>query len=76
MDINKSEVKKIIKLSSILCNEKELANYNNDLCKIVDLFNELKNVDTNDVEPLYNVVEDNLRLRSDEVNKKNSRDDI
>ena len=76
MDINKPEVKKIIKLSSILCNEKELTNYIDDLSKIVDLFDKLKQVDTNNVEPLYNVVEDNLRLRSDEVSKKNSRDDV
>lgn len=76
MDISKSEVEKIIKLSSISCNEKELTTYIGDMCKIVDLFDKLKDVDTKGVKPLYNVVEDNLRLREDEASNENSRDDV
>ncbi|RST68528.1 Asp-tRNA(Asn)/Glu-tRNA(Gln) amidotransferase subunit GatC [Candidatus Aquarickettsia rohweri] len=76
MDISKSEVEKIIKLSSISCSEKELAIYIGDMCKIVDLFDKLKDVDTEGVKPMYNVIEDNLRLKEDEVIDKNSRDDV
>ncbi|MSO13549.1 Asp-tRNA(Asn)/Glu-tRNA(Gln) amidotransferase subunit GatC [Rickettsiales endosymbiont of Trichoplax sp. H2] len=76
MDISKSEVEKIIKLSSISCSEEELETYIGDMCKIIDLFDELKGVDTKDVKPLYNVIENNLRLREDEVIDKNSRDDV
>lgn len=76
MDISKSEVKKIIKLSSISCGNDELDNYIVNLGKIVDMFDKLKDVDTKDVKPMYNVIEDNLRLREDEVIDKNSRDDV
>jgi aspartyl-tRNA(Asn)/glutamyl-tRNA(Gln) amidotransferase subunit C len=76
MDISKSEVKKIIKLSSISFGDDELDNYILNLGKIVDMFDKLKDVDTKDVKPMYNVIEDNLRLREDEVIDKNSRDDV
>ena len=46
MDIRKSEVKRITELSSISCSENELLSYMNDLSKIVDIFDKLKNVNT------------------------------
>lgn len=76
MDMNKSEVKRIIKLSSISHSENEISSYINDLSKIVDLFDRLKHVNTDNIEPLYNVNNDNLRLRKDEVINNNTRNDI
>ena len=76
MDISKSEVKRITELSSISCSENELLSYMNDLSKIVDIFDKLKNVNTDNIEPLYNVNDNNLRLRKDVSIKNNTKKDI
>jgi len=76
MDISKSEVKRITELSSITCSEDELSSYMKDLSKIIELFDRLKYVNTDNIEPLYNVIDDNLRLRKDVSIKKNTKKDI
>ncbi|WHA04668.1 Asp-tRNA(Asn)/Glu-tRNA(Gln) amidotransferase subunit GatC [Candidatus Bandiella numerosa] len=76
MDISKSEVKRITELSSIACSEDELSSYMKDLSKIIELFDKLKYVNTDNIEPLYNVIDDNLRLRKDVSIKKNTKKDI
>jgi aspartyl-tRNA(Asn)/glutamyl-tRNA(Gln) amidotransferase subunit C len=76
MDISKSEVKRIIELSSIACSDDELSSYMKDLSKIIELFDKLKYVNTDNIEPLYNVIDDNLRLRKDVSIKKNTKKDI
>ena len=48
----------------------------NDLSKIVDIFDKLKNVNTDNIEPLYNVNDNNLRLRKDVSIKNNTKKDI
>ena len=75
MDISKSEVKRITELSSIACSEDELSSYMKDLSKIIELFDKLKYVNTDNIEPLYNVIDDNLRLRKDVSIKKNTKKD-
>jgi aspartyl-tRNA(Asn)/glutamyl-tRNA(Gln) amidotransferase subunit C len=76
MDISKSEVKRITELSSIACSDDELSSYMKDLSKIIELFDKLKYVNTDNIEPLYNVIDDNLRLRKDVSIKKNTKNDI
>lgn len=76
MDISKSEVKRITELSSIACSEDELSSYMKDLSKMIELFDKLKYVNTDNIEPLYNVIDDNLRLRKDVSIKKNTKKDI
>ena len=76
MDINKSEVKRIAKLAGLSPSEKDLELYQKDLSNIVNLFDKLKGVDTDGIEPLYNVIDDNLRLRKDIAVKENNTDDL
>ena len=76
MVIDKDEIKKITKLSSIYCEDSDLKAYANNLSKIVSLFCELKTVNTDNVEALHNINNDYLTLRSDVVLKKNSKQDI
>ena len=76
MDINKSEVKRIAKLAGLSPSEKDLELYQKDLSNIVNLFGKLKGVDTDGIEPLYNVIDDNLRLRKDIAVKENNTDDL
>ena len=75
MDINKSEVKKILKLAGLSFLEQDLEQHQKDLTNIVALFDQLKNVNTDGIEPLHNVIDDTLRLRQDVVMQENSRDD-
>ena len=42
--IKKSEVKKIMQLSSIACSENELSSYMKDLSTIVNIFDKLKDI--------------------------------
>ena len=51
MDISKSEVKRITELSSIACSDDELSSYMKDLSKIIELFDKLKYVNTDNIEP-------------------------
>lgn len=76
MTISKLEVQKIIKLASISCNNEELDTYCKDMNNIIDLFDKLKNVNTDNTKPMYSPIEDNLGLRNDEVKKLNSREDV
>jgi aspartyl-tRNA(Asn)/glutamyl-tRNA(Gln) amidotransferase subunit C len=76
MDINKSEVKKILKLAGLSFLEQDLEQHQKDLTNMVALFDQLKNVNTDDIKPLHNVVDDTLRLRQDVVTQENSRDDV
>ena len=76
MDINRSEVKRILKLAGLSFSEKDMELYRKDLMNIVDLFDQLKKVNTDGVEPLYNTIDDDLKLREDNAIKENSRDDL
>ncbi len=76
MDINKLEVKRIAKLAGLSFSEKVLELYQKDLINIVNLFDKLKEVNTDGIDPLYNVIDDNLRLREDRVVKDNTREEV
>ena len=76
MDINRSEVKRILKLAGLAFSEEDMELYRKDLMNIVDLFDQLKKVNTDGVEPLYNTIDDDLKLREDNAIKENSRDDL
>lgn len=76
MDINKAEIKRILKLAGLAFSEEMIDLYQKDLIKIVNLFDKLKEVNTDGIEPLYSVIDDNLRLKEDKAIKDNSRDDI
>jgi aspartyl-tRNA(Asn)/glutamyl-tRNA(Gln) amidotransferase subunit C len=76
MDINKSEAKRIIKLTSLSFSQESLELYREDLINMISLFDKLKEVDTYAVKPLYSVLPDTLRLREDITNNDASRNDI
>jgi aspartyl-tRNA(Asn)/glutamyl-tRNA(Gln) amidotransferase subunit C len=76
MDINKSEVKKVLKLAGLSFLEQDLEQHQKDLSNMVSLFDQLKDVNTYGIEPLHNVINDSLRFRDDKVMEENGRDDI
>ncbi len=75
--MNEHEVKKIANLAGLSLSENELKLYKDDFEKMTSLFNELKRVKVENVEPLYSVLEEDLHSRGDEEFKKeNTKEDI
>ena len=71
MNISKEEVKKMLNLSRISYTSCSALLYTQDLSKIINLFNQLKEINTKDINPLYNVNDCYLRLRKDFFIKTN-----
>ena len=67
MSIDNSVVKKIANLSKINLSDNELENLKHELNKILDWVDDLKKVDTNMVEPMLSVFNENIKMREDKV---------
>ena len=63
--LSKEDVIKVAKLSKLEFTEQEIENYRNDLNKIILHMEELNQIDTTGVEPLFNVLDTKDKLRSD-----------
>ena len=63
--LSKEDVIKVAKLSKLEFTEQEIENYRNDLNKIILHMEELNQIDTTGVEPLFNVLDTKVKLRSD-----------
>ncbi|MFQ3307127.1 MAG: aspartyl-tRNA(Asn)/glutamyl-tRNA(Gln) amidotransferase subunit C [Candidatus Midichloriaceae bacterium] len=70
------EVKKIAKLSSLSLSQDEEEIYQKDLGDILKLFDQLKEVNTDDVKPLCSVIQNDLVTRKEFSEEMNSREDI
>ncbi|MFV9875370.1 MAG: Asp-tRNA(Asn)/Glu-tRNA(Gln) amidotransferase subunit GatC [Rickettsiales endosymbiont of Dermacentor nuttalli] len=70
------EVKKVAKLSRVGCNEYELELLKEDLSKILDMVETLKEVQTDNVEPLVSVSRLKLLMREDTAHNSNTLEDI
>ena len=68
MSINKNQVKKVAKLSSISLDDSKLDSLSKDLDSILNFVEELNKVDTKGVEPLSSTVDKKLEARSDKIN--------
>jgi aspartyl-tRNA(Asn)/glutamyl-tRNA(Gln) amidotransferase subunit C len=76
MTINLKTIKHISKLSRISVDEQKAEKLAGDLNSIFNFIEKLNELNTDNVEPLTSVVETTLRLRADEVNSKDIRDQI
>ena len=76
MTIDLKTIKHISKLSRISVDEKKAEKLAGDLNSIFDFIETLKELKTDNVEPLSSVAETTLKLRSDKVNSKNLRDQV
>ena len=63
--LSKEDVIKVAKLSKLEFTEQEIENYRNDLNKIILHMEELNQIDTTGIEPLFNVLDTKDKLRSD-----------
>lgn len=76
MSLDKNTVKKVASLARIKMSDEELEHMAPQLSKIIGFVEQLSQVNTDNVEPLANVVDITLRLREDEITDGNYTDEI
>ena len=75
MIIDRNHILKLADLANLSLTEEEIDSYINDINKILELVSQIKDVDTEGVEPLYNVIEEFSESREDVETIKSHRDD-
>ena len=76
MTIDLKTIKHISKLSRISVDDEKAKKLAGDMNSIFDFIEKLKELDTDNVEPLTSVAETTLKLRVDEVKSGNIRKDV
>ncbi len=76
MTIDLKTIKHISKLSRISVDDEKAKKLAGDMNSIFDFIEKLKELDTNNVEPLTSVAETTLKLRVDEVKSGNIREQV
>ena len=75
MSLTKEEVLKVAHLARLEFKEDEIEKFRGDLNNIIKFIEELQEVDTNGVEPMYQVnYEQENNFRADEIKESLSRD--
>jgi aspartyl-tRNA(Asn)/glutamyl-tRNA(Gln) amidotransferase subunit C len=76
MSLDKETVAKVANLARIELSEEELEKYAPQLNNIIGWVEQLSEVNTDDVEPLANVVNISCKLREDKVTDGNIQEDV
>ena len=76
MTIDLKTIKHISKLSRISVDDEKAKKLAEDMNSIFDFIEKLKELDTDNIEPLTSVVETTLKLRVDEVKSGNIREQV
>ncbi len=76
MSLNEAQVSKIAKLARIKITEEEKQKFTKELNGIFSWIQQLQEVDTNGVEPLYSVNTEKLPLREDVVSDGGKREKV
>ena len=76
MGVTIEDVKKISELAKLEFKEEELEKFTYQMNEILDYMAQLSEINTDDVEPLYHVIEPGNVLRSDDVEPSCPRDEI
>jgi aspartyl-tRNA(Asn)/glutamyl-tRNA(Gln) amidotransferase subunit C len=76
MSISHQDVSKIAKLARIRVSEAEVEKYSRELSGIFQWIEQLKEVNTDGVEPMAGVGDYTLRFREDKVTDGNIREDV
>ncbi len=76
MSLSKEEVKKVAGLARLRMNDEELERLAPQLSNIISFVEQLSELDTDNIEPLANVVDVTLPLREDVVNDGNCAEEI
>ena len=70
MSIDNKTVRKVSKLAKIKINEKEETKFIEELNNILGWVDELKKVDTEQIEPMLSVFNESMVMRKDEVSSE------
>ncbi len=76
MTIDLKTIKHISKLSRISVDDEKAKKLVGDMNAIFDFIEKLKELDTDNIEPLTSVAETTLKLRVDEVKSGNIKEDV
>ena len=76
MSVNAEQVRHVARLARLALGDDEIAKMVPELNNILHWVEQLAEVDTDGVEPLTAVIENQLRLRDDVVNDGGCRDDV
>ena len=74
MSIDNQTVRKVSKLAKIKINEKEETKFIEELNNILGWVDELKKVDTEQIEPMLSVFNESMVMRKDEVSSEISEE--
>ena len=72
----KIDVKKVAKLANLPLSDEEEEKYSKQLSKILDYVEQLNKVDTENIEPTFNVTPNHNVMREDEVDKSLSQEEV
>jgi aspartyl-tRNA(Asn)/glutamyl-tRNA(Gln) amidotransferase subunit C len=73
MSLSREKIAEIAHMARIRLSEEEVEKYS-DINKILDLAEQIKNIDTEEIEPMSHPLNIKQRLRKDEVTETNKRD--
>ena len=76
MPIDKSQVKKVAKLSRISLDDSKLESLSKDLVSILNFVEQLNKLDTNEIKPLTSIIDKSLDTRDDTVSDGKIKDQI
>ena len=76
MELSKEDVIKIAILSKLEFNDDEIENFRSDLSEILNYMNELNELDTEGIAPLFNVLDLDDITRKDEVTDSLKQEEV
>ena len=76
MEFDKKSLLKLGKLARISISDDKLNNLSKDLNSILEFVDQLKDIQTDQVDPTSNSLNQKLEVRDDKVDTKNSAEDI
>mgnify|MGYP003590965174 FL=1 len=76
MELSKEDVIKIAILSKLEFNDDEIENFRSDLSAILNYMNELNELDTEGISPLFNVLDLDDVTRKDEVRDSLKQEEV
>jgi aspartyl-tRNA(Asn)/glutamyl-tRNA(Gln) amidotransferase subunit C len=74
--ISEEEVKRVAKLSRIRLSDEEVPSFKEQLSKITDVIDQLKQVEADGVPPLITVCPESRHMREDEVDEGGSQKEL
>ncbi|MEQ1545576.1 Asp-tRNA(Asn)/Glu-tRNA(Gln) amidotransferase subunit GatC [Methyloglobulus sp.] len=76
MTLTADDVKKIAHLARLGINQQDIASYTHDLSGMLELMTQMGETNTNDIMPMAHPMDQQQRLRADEVTESDNRNNF